>query len=400
VNDLLRLTASALICGASLLGCSSQGLDSPDDAGGGNGGTAGTGASAGNTPTSGGGGARGVVDIYTPKTKVAFSATALAFNPMVDGELWVTLRQFPSDKPCAKDGDAGCAALPGVMAVITHATGDAPSAVIKEDGNAWHFMRRPSAVAWGDGLLFAACGEARTDNFENEKTPYSGPVLWSSDPAIFGVKPTAQQNGTHLDMLHETPYCMGIGHESANAFWAFNGDAGSLDRVDFHGPHAIGGADHSDGEVKRYIDGQLLRVPEVPSHLVYDSKRKLVYVADTGHGRVLSVDPSTATAGADIQVYETLQSSGTMDGATVAELVPPGLLRQPSGIALANDELYVTDNATSLIYVFDITGTLQHTYDTELPPGSLAGIALGPDSKLYVTDLSSGAVHRVEVAAK
>ncbi len=400
VND-LRLAASALIYSAALFGCSSEALDSPDDTPGGaagSGGTTGTGATSGAAATSGASGS-GIVDIYTPKTKVPFSATALAFNPMVSGELWVTLRQFPSGKPCAKDGDAGCAALPGVIAVVSNATGAAPAAVIKEDGNAWHFMRRPSALAWGDGLLFAACGEALTDNLEDGGDPYSGPVLWSSDSTIFGVKPTAAQNGTHLDMLHETPYCMGIAHESANAFWAFNGDAGSLDRVDFHRPHAVGGADHSDGEVTRYITGQLLRVPEIPSHLVYDSARSLVYVVDTGHGRVLSVDPSTAKLAGPIAVYETLQSSGAMDGATLSELVPPGLLQQPSGIALANDTLYVTDNATSLVYAFDTSGRLQHTYDTALPTGSLAGITLGPDSKLYLTDLLSGGVHRVELTA-
>ncbi len=392
MND-LWLAAALFTCSAALFGCSSQALDSSDDAAGSGAGATGTG------PTSGAG-THGIVDIFTPKAKVPFSATALAFNPMVEGELWVTLRQFPSGKPCAKVGDAGCAALPGVMAVITNATGATPSAVLKEDGNAWHFMRRPSAVAWGDGRLFAACGEALTDNLEDGSDPYSGPVLWSSDPAIFGVKPTANQNGTHLDMLHETPYCMGIAHESANAFWAFNGNAGSLDRVDFHRPHAVGGADHSDGEVTRYVTGKLLRVPEVPSHLVYDSARSLVYVVDTGHGRVLSVDPSTAKLAGEITVYETLQSSGTMDGAAITELVPPGMLQTPSGIALGNDIIYVTDNATSLIYGFDTAGKLQKTYDTALPAGTLAGVALGPDSKLYVTDLLTGGVHRIALDAK
>ena len=212
------------------------------------------------------------------------------------------------------------------------------------------------------------------------------------------VEPAPGQNGTHIDMLHETPYCMGIAHESENAFWAFNGDAGALDRVDFHVPHEVGGEDHSDGEVTRYITGELLRVPEVPSHLAYDSARHLVYVADTGHSRVISVDPTTATAAGKIHAEEVLQSNDAMDGATLTELVAPGSLQHPSGITLAHDLLYVTDNATSLIYAFDTDGKLHHTYDTKLPTGSLAGVALGPDSKLYVTDLLSGAVHRVELA--
>lgn len=386
----LRLATSHLLCGIALLGCSSQAIDSPDDQPG-TGGTGGTGGAAVvSTPVT-------LSNVYTANTKTAFSATALAFNPTVDGELWLVLRQFPSGKPCTKTVETGCSALPGVMGVVSDATGDAPAAVIQEDGNAWHFMRRPTAIAWGDEQLFAACGEALTDNYEDDSIPYAGPALWSSDPAIFGVKPRPEQNGTHLDMLHETPLCMGLAHESANAFWAFNGLAGSLDRVDFHAPHQIGGEDHADGEVHRYIAGQLARRAEVPSHLVYDHAQGVIYVADTGHGRVARVDPSTAQPGDDITTYEPLHASGAMNGATVTDLVPPGVLQLPSGLTLVGDVLYVTDNATSLIYAFDTAGKLQKTFDTALPAGSLAGITLGPDSKLYVADLLTGSAHRVEV---
>lgn len=342
-----------------------------------------------------------ITPVYAPKAKVELSATSLAFNPLVEGELWVALRQFPSGQACIQDDPdtEACRALPGAMGVVSDATSATPSAVIKQDGNAWHFMRRPTQLAWGDGLLFASCGEALTDNFEDGTEPYAGPVLWSSDPTIFGADPKPDQNGTHLDMLHETPYCMGIAHESGNAYWAFNGDAGALDRVDFHHPHQIGGEDHADGEVHRYVAGQLRRVPEVPSHLAYDQRRKLVYVADTGHGRVLAIDPSTAIPAGAIDVYEVLQASGNMDGATVRELVPPGLLQMPSGIALADEALYVTDNATSLIYRFDMAGKAKAVLDTSLPPGALAGITVGPDQRLYLTDLLSGAVLRAEAPA-
>jgi hypothetical protein len=338
-----------------------------------------------------------LTQVYVPKARVPLSATALAFNRAVEGELWVALRQFPSGKPCTMTDDSGCAALPGVMGVISDATSEAPSAVIKQDGNAWHFMRRPSAMAWGDGELFASCGEALTDNYEEVNIPYAGPALWSSSPAIFGVEPEPGQNGTHLDMLHETPYCMGIAHEAGNAFWVFNGDAGSLDRVDFHAPHQIGGEDHADGEVHRYVAGELLREPEVPSHLAYDDERGLVYAADTGHGRIVSVDPSSATPGGEIDVWEQLQASGEMTGATLRELVPPGALQKPSGLVFADGKLYVTDNATSLVHVFDADGKPLASYDTSLPAGSLAGITLGPDGLVYLADLKTGAVERFEL---
>jgi hypothetical protein len=381
-----RIVLAALLGSLVLAGCASDSLDEnePDPDAVPTGGTSST------KPVS-------LTQVYAPSARVPLSATSLAFNQASDGELWVALRQFPSGLPCTMADDRGCAALPGVMAVVRDATGAAPHGTIEQDGNAWHFMRRPTALAWGDGLLFASCGEALTDNYEDVNIPYAGPALWSSDLSIFGVKPEADQNGTHLDMLHETPYCMGIAHEAGNAFWAFNGDAGSLDRVDFHAPHQIGGEDHSDGEVHRYVAGQLLREPEVPSHLAYDAESGLVYAADTGHDRVVSVDPSSATPSGDIDVWEMLQASGAMEGATVREIVPPGVLQKPSGLALANGHLYVTDNATSRIVVFDTDGRLEKIYDTALPPGSLAGVTLGPDGNLYLGDLKTGAVQRVEM---
>jgi sugar lactone lactonase YvrE len=66
-----------------------------------------------------------------------------------------------------------------------------------------------------------------------------------------------------------------------------------------------------------------------------------------------------------------------------------------------DDVLYVTDNATSRIYSFDTSsGRLLKTLDTGLPAGSLAGIAMGPDAMLYITNLLTGGVHRVELTAE
>jgi hypothetical protein len=326
-----------------------------------------------------------------------WSATALAFDPTRAGELWVVLRQPPGARPCNTPpaDQRGCQALIGEIALVKHA-GDAPNMTIERDGNAWHFMRRPTSIAFGDGGTLATCGEARTDNYDDEKTDFAGPVLWSSDPTIFGVKPTPEQNGTHIDMLHESPFCMGIAHESANAYFAFNGQLGAIDRYDFVNPHVVGGEDHSDGQLARFVEGQLLRVPEVPSHLAFEMTERKLYIADTGNHRVVRLDVDSGTHGADVPTLDPIEVHFAVDGATVEEVVAPGTLTAPSGIALAGDRLLVTDNATGRIHWFERDGTPLGAFDTGLPAGSLAGITVGPDGKIYLSDLVTGNAYRVE----
>lgn len=411
----------------ALSSCSSESLDSEpsDPPGGGSagspnagGGPSGAGGATGGRSTTGGatstgGGAASadllqrvfgpesdapltVTTLFKPASKL--SATALAFDPLRAGELWVVLRQFPVDAPCTADVSTGCRALPGRIALIQGATGDAPTTVVKDDGNAWHFMRRPSAIAFGDNGNLATCGEYRTGNYDDDAVDYMGPTLWSSDPTIFGVEPLEGQNGTHLDMLHNTPFGMGIAHERDNVYWLFNGQIGALDRYDFHEPHVIGGEDHSDGEMERYVEGELLRVAELPSHLALDKSSRLLYVVDSGHRRVVRLDIDSGTENGDVPTYDPIVKHARMDGAALEEFVPPGTLERPSGIALGGGIAFVSDNATNRIYAFDGAGKLLRAANVELPEQSLGGITLGPDQRLYLADLKSGAGYRLNAA--
>lgn len=374
-----RACASVLV-GLTLAACSSHPLDEADESGT-HGGPA--------VPLS-----VRLVPLY--EAPAGWTATALAFDPLRSGELWVTLRRTPSNRPCLETARSGCAALEGQIALVQAATSAAPLMTIKKDGNAWHFMRRPTSIAFGDNGNLSTCGEARTDNYEDEAIDYSGPVLWSSDPAIFGVTPEPGQNGTHLDMLHDSPFCMGLAHERDNVYWVFNGKLGAIDRYDFHAPHVIGGEDHSDGEFTRYVEGQLERVPEVPSHLALDRDRGQLYIADTAGARIVRLAIASGVPGADVPTLDPIAVHRRMDAVTLEQVVAPGLLGAPSGIALASDRLVVTDNATSRIAWFELDGTPLGSVDTGLSPGSLSGIALGPDGKLYLSDLLMGTAYRVE----
>lgn len=345
--------------------------------------------------------------VFTPiydastNTSAPFYPTDLAFNPFVGDELWITLRQPLTDKTCNQGDTTGCPWLIGRVAIVEGATTlpDTPPVVeIKQDANAWHFMRRPTSLSFNTDDTFASCGEARTDNYEDEDAPFAGPVLWSADPSIFGAKPPADSptDSTHIDMLHESPYCMGVAHDHDNVYWAFNGDAGSLDRYDFHQPHEPGGDDHSDGELERYVSGQMKRIPEVPSELAFDSDSALLYAADSGHGRIVALDTTSGTPGDSVVTYDPIQTHYAMDGAELREIVKPGRLGVPSGLTLYEGVLFVTDVLNSKIVAYDVSGHTLATLATGLPPGSLGGISIGPDGHAYFADAVSRRVLRVD----
>jgi len=401
-------------------GCASKPIDTGGGGGSGGGsgtGGSGTGGSAGTQATDPeqavaddvlgvGEGAGTLLTIYDPAAATpgrTLVPTALAWNPTEQDELWITLREPPSDQECVTGMKTGCPWLEGRVAIVQGAASALSAAhqvETKKDANAWHFMRRPSSLAFGSDDTFASCGEARTGNYEDESVPFNGPVLWSADPSIFGAVPPADSptGSTHIDMLHESPYCMGIAHERDNVYWTFNGDAGSLDRYDFHVPHEPGGDDHSDGEVWRYAAGLLARVPDVPSHLVYDGERSLLYAADTGHGRVVALDPSTASEVDTITTYDPIATHALMGGATLTELVPPGMLAAPTGITLYRGVLFVTDFDSSRIVAFDRSGRMLLIGYTNLPTGSIGGIGIGPDGRAYITERAGGRVLRLDPA--
>ena len=336
--------------------------------------------------------------IYNPQA--GYQATDLEFNPERPEELWVLQRQPHSQFPCTQDNPSplGCGALEGVMALVTNPGLTGQTEVqSKVDPNSWHFMRRPPALAFGAGSTFGTCGEARTGNFLDGGPDFIGPTLWSSDLAIFAQDPGPGLNGSHLDMLHATPYCMGIAHEEANIYWTFNGNIGSLDRYDFVMDHGPGHADHSDGEVYRYIPGELSRVPDVPSHMVWDKEAKMLYVADTGNGRVVRFNPEGTVQVGDISpIYEPLAFNGLFEGGELVDIVPPGTLEHPSGLEMHDGILYVSDNATGIIHAFDKEGNKLRQLQTELTDGGLAGMTIGPDGKLYIADLTDSKVYRID----
>ena len=301
----------------------------------------------------------------------------LAFNPANEGELWVVNATDDST----------------VTFFDLHT--DRPTVAKRIDPFALHFMDTPSSIAFGAPMTFGTCQESR--NTYNDQAPandFMGPSLWPADFEVYArsnpeaVAEVGSDLGSHLDMLHESPLCMGIAWEKDNVYWTFDGLSGSLSRYDFMADHGPGFDDHSDGMIWRYGLGEVARVPGVPSHLVYDTDSALLFAADTGNARIVTLDTSGGRSRGRLPVIEPGTQLWRMADAALETLVggAEGELVRPSGLELHEGLLYVADNATSRITAFTLAGERVDWLDTGMAPGSLMGMAFDPQGRLYVVD--------------
>ncbi len=294
------------------------------------------------------------------------SPTDVALHPLREDELWIT----------SQADDA--------MVVIFAVGRVARKAGKAKTPSGQHFLANPSGLAFNtkDGM-FATIHEEDQLTQASTPTDFMGPTLWSSNLTIFDGG-----HAGHMDMLHNTPNGMGIAWEKDNAYWVFDGAHSSLTRYDFQMSHGPGGADHTDGVVRRYAEGKVKRVAGVPAHMELDHKAGLLYVADTGNRRVAVLKIGTGKVGADIYPNYDGSSQKKVDGATISTLVDAKAgLQRPSGLALHKGVLYVGDNGSGRVHAFDPESGKQLDYlDTKLPAGALRGITFDAAGRLYLVD--------------
>jgi hypothetical protein len=300
----------------------------------------------------------------------------LAFHPSETGELWIVNQGSIS------------------MSIVADVTAENWSAQEKSDPSSDHFMVNPA------GLAFGKDGRMATIHEEDETTPYTGgmegtfmgPTLWTSDANDFDGG-----HASHYDMLHNSPNGVGIAWEDGNAYWVFDGYHEAISRFDFAGDHGAGGADHSDSEVLRYASGEVKYEPGVASHLAYDSVSQLLYIADSGNGRIAVLDTQSGTVGSTIGPnYDggTQNKVKNADIWTFAENSTADL-EMPSGLAFHDEMIFVVDHATSIIWAFDLDGEVVDWLDTGVESDSLMGLDFDADGRLYVVDAASDKVLRI-----
>ena len=277
------------------------------------------------------------------------------------------------------------------------------------DSNRNHFMEEVSAIAFGDwheefDYQFATAQESRnTYNGQGDPNDFMGPALWPSSLSHF-----AEENqepggllGSHIDMLHESPLGMGIAHDSENVYWYYDGYYGELVRYDFQEDHDTGEDDHSDGKVRRYSDISLTRVPGVPGHMEMNHDNGILYIADTGAGRIIWVNTDGPGVTTNIMGDETqMEPLAEYSEVTGVEwgILDSGL-SFPSGIALHQGVLFVSQNGNGKItgYNLDDDGkdfTRSRTVSTNA--GSIMGLEVGPGGKLWYVDSQNNHVIRMD----
>lgn len=310
--------------------------------------------------------------------------TDLDFHPVLtNNELWVT------NKGTENSG--------GSTVTIYDAGQTGQSSVYKQDGNAWHFMSLPTGIAFSQNGNWANSPGVYDAN-HNGGAAFTGPALWSSDMSVY-AQPSGG-NGSHLDMLHQSPECQGIAAEKDNVFWVFDGYTSDIVRYDFAEDHGPGSDFHGDAIIRRYSDDAVAKDPsdQIVSHLVLDENAQWLYTVDHGNQRVIRIDINTGSDQGGAPNYpqtETVIEYSEYTGYT-QETVITGL-DKPAGIDVIDDRMIISEYQTGEIVIYDIS-TLPAVEIERISTGytSVQGIKIGPSGKIWFVDYNSNGVYRIE----
>lgn len=330
------------------------------------------------------------VNGYTNIEEVANSSnlvttpTDLDFHPILSkNQLWIVNKRTE--------------AIGGSTVIIDNPGETNQSSISKVDGNAWHFMSLPTGIAFSKNGNFATSTGVFDAN-HNGGQPFTGPALWSGDLSIY-AEPSGG-NGSHLDMLHQSPYCMGIASEKDNVFWVFDGYSNDIVRYDFVDDHGPGNSFHGDAIVHRYNDFSVAKDPntKVVSHIVCDDN--WVYVVDYGSKSVFRIEQNTGSTGntPSFGPFEPVVEYKYISGYNSEVLVDSGLI-EPAGIDVIDDRMIVSDYANGEIIIYDISVVPSvELKRINTSAQGIMGVKIGPDGRIWYVDYDANTVNVVNLA--
>ncbi len=326
-------------------------------------------------------------------TVIATSANQLNMPQDLDfkpgtNELWV-----------CQYGDA----TGGSMDIFYNAGMSSQTNQLRHDSHADHFYYYPSAIAFSNIGELANTNEIQ--NTSSSSTTFMGPALWLADTAIFaniwqGGWSNGYPLGSHIDMLHQSPFSMGIAWDSAKAYWVMDGYNGNICKYDFVNDHSPGYDNHSAGKIWRYSDVTVTRVPQVPSHMVLDKTNGWLYFIDGGSKKVKRMNVNNGVISGTLTVPSTANESlagyWNVLGSTVQTL--DSLTTQPCGMDYYNGRLVVSDYTNGNIYLYNTAGTFS-ILDTIVTghPGMM-GVKIGNDGHIWCVNKTENKIYRLDVA--
>lgn len=287
----------------------------------------------------------------------------------------------------------------GNVVIIYNASQPDQSSQYRKDSHTGHFMMYPSALAFSDNGEWGSSSEIK--NTSNSGSTFMGPALWSGDTSI--TARVFQNNwvngyplGSHLDMLHQSPFAMGIAADSLKVFWVFDGWNGNICRYDFNIDHSPGYDNHSAGKIWRYSDIAVTRTVGVPSHMVLDRNSKWLYFIDGGSKTVKRMNTLTGTIVGNLTApNEQLTLYKNVTGATQQTI--DTYTSQPCGMDYFNDRLIVSDYVTGEIKIYNTavaTPTLMGTIATAQT--GIMGVRIGTDGKIWFVNNTQNTVVRID----
>lgn len=250
-------------------------------------------------------------------------------------------------------------------------------------------------------------GHDPKDNVSQNECP---PQYWSSEVNLCKWP----REGSHVDMLHESPLSAGIVNERKNIYWVLDGcgtrDAANKCRADghvvmydFNRDHQEGNGFHGDGVVRRFPTATFTRVEGVSSGmLVHDG---WLYYSDTGKGAIRRVNLASGTAQVmvapwfDRPATHDAQGPGTIDWSYVPNSpgdgdTPPVIKDWITGrgdaasISAAGDR-WIKPQEVLAEYSY-VAGSIVE----EIGAGTVtrpAGMTAGPDG-FFVADAANGTI--------
>ena len=271
----------------------------------------------------------------------------------------------------------------------------------RKDSYSGHFMHTASAIAFSDNGGFANTLDIQDAN-GNPSGYFSGCSLWESDTSIYArVNQNGPELGSHWDMLHQSPFSVGIAAETANIYWLFDGFHNTIAKYNFQEPHSDhehGGEDHSDGLVYRYDEVVVERVSGLSSHMVIDQGSELLYVCDTGNNRIIRMNINSGSINYSLTPYgENIEGYYSMHNAEYETVIDSGLIN-PTGIDIYNNYLLVSDysNGEIIIYNIEQQNNFQEIkrIQTNLS-NDIMGIKVGPDGSIWYVCTNSNKLYQI-----